>query len=133
TLYYLDKLIHDAKIQPMYCQIELHPFLQQELFISYCKDHNIQVMGYGLFAKGCVFKNDKLNELALKNHTTVANLVLSWGLSKGVIPLVKSKEPSRIETNFCDNFEISAELFSDIRKLNDGIRVYRDPENNPYV
>lgn len=133
TLYYLDKLLKDAKIPPTYVQIELHPFLQQDIFISYCKEHNIEVIGYGLFAKGCVFKNDTLKELALKNNTTVANLVLSWGIKKGVIPLVKSKDPERIKTNYIDNFEISAELFSDIRNLNDGIRVYRDPENNPYV
>lgn len=69
----------------------------------------------------------------MKNNTTVANLVLSWAQMQGVIPLVKSKNEERIRSNFLNNIEISAELLSDIRTLNDGIRVYRDPENNPYV
>ncbi len=69
----------------------------------------------------------------MKNNTTVANLVLSWAQMQGVIPLVKSKNEERIKSNFLNNIEISAELLSDIRILNDGIRVYRDPENNPYV
>ena len=133
TLFYLDKLMKDAKIPPMFCQIELHPFLQQEIFIEYCQQHKIKVIGYGLFAKGHVFQNDKLQQLAMKNNTTVANLVLSWAQMQGVIPLVKSKNEERIKSNFLNNIEISAELLSDIRILNDGIRVYRDPENNPYV
>ncbi len=133
TLYYLDKLLKDAKIPPMFCQIEVHPFLQQEVFIEYCRANHIEVIGYGLFAKGLVFENETLKALAQKHHTTVANLILSWALKKGIIPLVKSKSVNRIKTNFTDNFEMSAELFSDIRNLNDGLRVYRDPENNPYV
>ena len=108
-------------------------FLQQEIFIEYCQQHKIKVIGYGLFAKGHVFQNDKLQQLAMKNNTTVANLVLSWAQMQGVIPLVKSKNEERIKSNFLNNIEISAELLSDIRILNDGIRVYRDPENNPYV
>lgn len=133
TLYYLDKLLHDAKIPPMFCQIEFHPFLQQEVFLEYCRQHQIQVIGYGLMAKGQVFQNENLKQLALKYNTTVANLVLSWAQKQGVIPLVKSKNKERIEANFLNNFEVSSELLSDIRTLNDGIRVYRDPENNPYV
>ncbi|MDE7263719.1 MAG: aldo/keto reductase [Anaeroplasmataceae bacterium] len=133
TLYYLDKLLKDAKTAPMYCQIEFHPFLQQELFLEYCKSNNIKVIGYGLFAKGLVFKNEALKKLAEVNQTTIANLVLSFGISKGVIPLVKSKDPVRVQANYCNNFELSAELLLEMQNLNDGVRVYRDPENNPYV
>ncbi|MDE5715697.1 MAG: aldo/keto reductase [Anaeroplasmataceae bacterium] len=133
SLFYLDKLLKDAEISPMYCQLEIHPFLQQDLFLEYCQAHQIKVIGYGLFAKGLVFKNEKLKNLAQTANTTIANYVLSWGMSKGVIPLVKSKNPERIKSNFYDNFELSSEQMLDIEKLNDGLRVYRDPENNPYV
>lgn len=133
SLYYLDKLLQDAKIPPMYCQIEFHPFLQQDIFLTYCRKHHIQVIGYGLFAKGKVFQDERLKQLALQNNTTIANLVISWAQTQGVIPLIKSKTKTRIETNFLNNFKLTAELLSDIRTLNDGMRVYRDPENNPYV
>lgn len=133
TLYYLDRLLKDAKIPPKFCQMEFHPFLQQDVFLDYCNTHHIQVIGYGLFAKGKVFENEGLRILAEENHTTIANLVLSWGIRKGVIPLVKSKDSKRIQSNFSENFVLTQKFMSEIEKLNDGIRVYRDPANNPYV
>ncbi len=133
TLYYLDRLLKDAKIPPMFCQIELHPFLQQKIFLEYCKNHHIVVMGYGLFAKGLVFKNEELNNLAEKMQLPVANMVLSWAMSCSIIPLVKSIHLERIESNFKDNRNLLDVEIEEIKKMNDGVRVYRDPENNPYV
>lgn len=133
SLYYLDRLMKDSLIKPMLCQIECHPFLQQDLFIDYCRKNNIQVISYGMFAKGLVFKNDVLNRLAEENHTTVANLIISWGQKRSLIPLSKSAHPDRIAANLKDNFVMSDILLKEIEELNDGIRVYRDPENNPYV
>ncbi len=133
TLYYLDRLVKDAKISPMFCQIEFHPFLQQTLFLEYCRNHKITVIGFGLFAKGLVFQNDTLKKLADFTESSVANLVLSWGMKCGVLPLVKSVHPQRIQDNYEKNFDVSTMLMEELTKLNDGLRVYRDPENNPYV
>lgn len=133
SLFYLDKLMNDAIVKPMLCQIECHPFLQQDIFIDYCNKNKIQVVSYGMFAKDLVFKNDNLNQLAKENQTTVANLIISWGQKRSLITLSKSAHPDRILANLKNNFVMSDELLDKIKKLNDGIRVYRDPENNPYV
>lgn len=133
SLYYLDRLMRDSEIKPMLCQIECHPFLQQDIFIGYCREHNIQVISYGMFAKGMVFKNEVLRKLACSNGTTVANLIISWGMKRGLVPLSKSAHTDRIISNLEDNFIMSDSLMREIEELNDGIRVYRDPENNPYV
>ena len=133
SLYYLDKLINDAEIKPMITQFECHPYLQQDIVIDYCNKNRIIPIGYGLFAKGMVFKDEKLIELAKENKTTVANLVLSWGIKHGIVPLFKSETKDRINANYRNNFEMNENLYAKIKELNDGIRVYRDPENNPYV
>lgn len=133
TLYFLDKLMREARIKPMVCQIECHPFLQQDIFIEYCQKNNICVMSYGMFAKGLVFKNECLKDIALKNNISVANLVLSWGLTRNLVVLSKSAHQERIVSNFEKNRELTKILCKKIGELNDGLRVYRDPENNPYV
>lgn len=133
SLYYLDRLIKDSEIKPMLCQIECHPFLQQDIFIDYCCKNEIQIISYGMFAKGLVFKNDALQKLAEDNETTIANLIISWGLKRSLIVLSKSAHPDRIISNLKNNFIMSDSLMREIEELNDGIRVYRDPENNPYV
>ncbi len=133
TLYYLDMLIKDSKIKPMLCQIECHPFLQQELFIEYCHKRDIQVVSYGMFAKGMVFQNKILQKLSEEYKTSIANLIISWGRKRSLITLSKSAHPDRIISNLKNNFIMSEDLLKKMTELNDGIRVYRDPENNPYI
>lgn len=133
TLYYLDRLMKDAIIKPMISQMECHPFLQQDVFIQYCKKNQITFMGYGLFAKGLVFRNEDLQNLAQKEETTIANLLISWSMSRGVITLVKSENKMRIMSNFTNNISISEDLKLNLKELNDGLKIYRDPENNPFV
>lgn len=133
TLFYLDRLLKECEIKPMLCQIECHPFLQQNIFIDYCFENDIKVISYGMFAKGLVFKNERLELLAKENKTSVANLILSWGQTRGLITLSKSSTARRIEANFKNNFILKNELLDEINELNDGLRVYRDPENNPYA
>ena len=79
------------------------------------------------------YGDDEVWEEKLGAIESSAALIIAKINKLGVIPLVKSKNEERIKSNFLNNIEISAELLSDIRILNDGIRVYRDPENNPYV
>ncbi len=133
SLYYLNRLLQEAEIPPMLCQAEHHPFLQQEILVEYCRKNKIVFVGYGLLAKGHVFENQKLQQLAMEYHTTIANLLISWGLNKDIIVLVKSQNARRIKENFHNNFKITEELADEINQLNEGLRFYRDPENNPYV
>lgn len=133
TLYYLDRLLKDCRVKPQIIQIELHPFLQQEVLREYCDVNDIQVMSYGPFAKQHVFTNALLNDLALKYNRSIGSIVIKWGLQSNFIMIPKTTHFERLKSNFDISFTISEEDMQKINSLNDGLRFYRDPENNPYT
>lgn len=133
SLYYLDRLIKDARVMPMLIQVELHPFLQQDILLQYCKEKDIKVMAYGPFAKLKVFENEELKKLSIKYNKPIASLILKWGEQKDLVMLSKTTHIERMKTNFDLDFNLSDDDMQTIKNINDGLRVYRDPENNPYT
>ena len=133
TLYYLDRLMKDTSVKPMVFQFEFSPYLQQDITIEYCKEHNIVYEFYGMFSKGAVFKDERLKMLAEKYNTTISSLVISLGLDKGAVTLSKSIHKERIADNYNKCFNLQEELRNELYSMNDGVRHYRDPENNPYA
>lgn len=108
--HHLDALLETAVIMPMVDQIELHPGLNQDETVVYCKDHDILIEAWGPFSQGRLFKTTELYKLAAKYKRTVAQICLRWHLQRGFLPLPKSVTPSRIEENTqLFDFELSQE------------------------
>lgn len=97
--HHLNALMETAVVLPMVDQIEIHPGLNQNDTISFCKDHDIVVEAWGPLSQGKLFKLTELDDLAARYHKTVAQVCLRWHLQRGVIPLPKSVHPSRIVEN----------------------------------
>lgn len=97
--HHLSALMETATILPMVDQIEIHPGLNQNDTITFCKDHDIIVEAWGPLSQGKLFKLTELDDLAARYHKTVAQVCLRWHLQRGVIPLPKSVHPSRIAEN----------------------------------
>lgn len=97
--HHLDVLIDEAEVVPAANQIELHPGMNQDETLAYCRARNILVEAWGPFAHGNLFKTDGLDELAKKHHKTVAQVCLRWHLQRGILPLPKSTTPERIREN----------------------------------
>ena len=97
--HHLDALLEEAEIVPMVNQIELHPGMNQEETVAYCREHDILVEAWGPFSQGRLFKTDLLNKLSEKYNKSVAQICLRWHLQKGFLPLPKSVTPSRIVEN----------------------------------
>lgn len=96
---HLKPLMDKALILPMVNQIEIHPGLNQEDAVEFCKEHNIVVEAWGPFSQGEIFKTPVLNEIAEKYSKTVAQVCLRWHLQREILPLPKSVTPSRIIEN----------------------------------
>lgn len=115
---HLDSLLQEAVILPMVDQIEIHPGLNQDPTVSYCKEHDIQVEAWGPLAQGALFRSDVLDNLAAKYNKTVAQISLRWILQRGIIPLPKSVTPSRIRENAeIFDFELSPDDMEYISEL----------------
>jgi alcohol dehydrogenase (NADP+) len=92
-------------------QVEVHPFLQQDELIDFCKSEDIMVTAYaplGSFDRPAIMKmenepilikNPLVLAIAEKHNITPAGVLLAWGLSRGICLIPKSTTPSRIEEN----------------------------------
>lgn len=134
--HHLNDLLETAKIKPMVNQVELHPGLTQVPIKAYLDDLNIAIESYGPFMKGGVFDgiwHDGLKPIADKYQASIPQIIIAWGLARGIIMIPKSVTPSRIEENFKGQFiQLTPEEVENINGLNRGKRVYTDPDNSPW-
>jgi diketogulonate reductase-like aldo/keto reductase len=109
----LKDILPEAKEIPISCnQIEVHPWLPQNELIAFGNAHGILSTCYSPFAgqkEDCatLLKDETIIKLANKNGMDVGQLLQSWAVGRGTVPLGKSSNPSRIKSNL------------DIRKLSD--------------
>ena len=132
----LEDLFETATILPMVNQVELHPGLSQVPLKAYLDRKNIMIESYGPFMKGGVFEGiwgEALSKIAHKHQKTIAQIVIAWGLARGILMIPKSVTKERIEENFhAKDIILDAEDMDIINGLNRGKRVYTDPDNSPW-
>ncbi|XP_041983687.1 uncharacterized protein LOC121736511 [Aricia agestis] len=106
----ISRILNNSLEKPAVLQVELNLNLQQPALLSYCRSHNITVMGYTPF--GALFRHKaradappprvddpQLVAVAQKYHKTVPQLVLRYLVELGVVPIPKSVTKRRIEEN----------------------------------
>ncbi|MHB9056121.1 MAG: aldo/keto reductase [Paludibacteraceae bacterium] len=100
-------LIANSTISPEVLQVEIHPYLQQNELINFCKVNNILVTAYSplgsrhLIQSGdTITKNPVIVEIARRHNCPAAQIILAWGMQRGTIVIPKSVNASRIKENF---------------------------------
>ncbi|MGL4867831.1 MAG: aldo/keto reductase, partial [Cetobacterium sp.] len=125
--HHLQYIIENFEIVPAVNQIELHPHLQQVELREFCKKHEILVEAWSPLMQGAL-SHEGLLKVAEKNNATVAQVILTWHLQNGLLPLPKSVTPSRIEENFKLDFTLDSEDMAYINSLNKDERLGPDPD-----
>lgn len=122
----LDALCREATIQPAMNQIELHPYLQQESMINFCRQRGILVTAYSPLGSGdrptgmkkgnepTLLDNPLIQCIAVKHGITPAQVLLAWGLTRKTVVIPKSVNPERLRQNFA-----AADLVLDIQDMVD--------------
>ncbi len=135
-IHMIEDLMTHANILPMVNQVELHPGLSQVPLKAYLDKKGIAIESYGPFMKGGIFEGryaDVLAPIANRHHASIAQIVIAWGLARGIIMIPKSVTPKRIKENYdAQNIKLSKEEVNMIDDLNRGNRVYTDPDNSPW-
>ncbi|KAJ3566530.1 hypothetical protein NP233_g6947 [Leucocoprinus birnbaumii] len=99
---------------PVVDQVELHPLDQQRPIVEWCKKHNIVVEAYCPLIRGG-FDIPVLQELSRKYDKQPAQILVRWSLQRGFVPLPKSSNAGRIQSNAdVYSFDLSP---ADVRKL----------------
>jgi len=95
---HLEEIVEAGLELPTVNQVELHPFCQQRPIVEYCQAKGIMVEAYCPLVRGA-FSNPVLQRIVKKTGRTPAQVLVRWSLQKGLVPLPKSSNPTRIAEN----------------------------------
>lgn len=100
-------------------QVEFHPFIKQNTLQTFLNNHHILLEAYSPLARGDVFDNDVIKEIADKHNVTPAQISLAWILSdKDRVAIPKTSNPDHLQGNLdAIDVELSAEELEQIGKL----------------
>ena len=97
---HLEALLDSAEIKPAVNQIEFHPGYWQPETTQYCKEKGIVLQAWSPLARGRIFGNEILIEIANRHQKTVSQIALRWIVQQGVIPIPKAASKERMNENF---------------------------------
>lgn len=101
----LQEILPHENDVPISCnQVEVHPWLPQTELIEFAKKHQILITCYSPFAGqkkdgATLLKDEHVLKLAEKNKMDVGQMLQSWAVQRGTVPLGKSATAARIKSN----------------------------------
>jgi methylglyoxal/glyoxal reductase len=129
TIQHLEDLMENSEIKPMVNQVEYHPRFTQTELHDFCKQQGIQLEAWSPLMKGELLTEPTLVELANKYNKTPAQIIIRWDLQSGVVTIPKTANPERMAENAnVFDFALSEEEMDHIHALNEGKRMYEDPD-----
>ena len=125
------RLIAMAKNKPEMNQVEMHPYLQQNELFQFCQSEGIYLTAYSPLGRNLPIKNKPglTNEpiiinLAKKYNCTPAQIIIAWGVQRGIMIIPKSVHPERIKENIKSlDINISPEDMTQIATLDSHTRM----------
>ena len=123
------ELLAAARVKPAVNQIEIHPRLPQNDLVAYCQSQGVTVTAYSPLARGGgLFDNETVAGIAGKHAVTPAQVVLRWGLERGVVVIPKSVTASRIAANAdVFGFALDDDDMAAMTQLDDGVTTSTSP------
>lgn len=115
-------------------QVEFHPFIKQNTLQTFLNNHHILLEAYSPLARGDVFDNETIKEIADKHGVTPAQISLAWILSnKNRVAIPKTSNPDHLQGNLdAMNVQLSTEELEKIGSLarSDGRKI-KHPDYSP--
>jgi 2,5-diketo-D-gluconate reductase B len=102
-------------------QIEYHPYLSQDKVLAACRKHGLIATAYCPFARGRLFDDPVLGEVAKEKGKTVAQVVMRWLIQQpGIAAVPRATDPKRIAQNIdIFDFALSEDEMEKIGALGD--------------
>jgi 2,5-diketo-D-gluconate reductase B len=100
-------------------QAEYHPYLDQTKVLDYCRRHGMIFTAYCPLARGRLFQDPVLADIARAKGKTIAQVVLRWIVQQGnIAPIPRSSNPERIAQNLdVFNFTLTGDEMKRIHGL----------------
>lgn len=130
--HHLRELLANCNEVPSVNQVELSPFLQQREVRELCETHGIVVEAYSPLTKGVRLAHPVVVRIAGELGRTPAQVLLRWGIQKGLVVLPKSTRPARLEENLAAlDFALRDEDMVALDALDEGLVTGWDPRKAP--
>jgi 2,5-diketo-D-gluconate reductase B len=115
----VEKAIRACPEQLCTLQAEYHPYLDQSKVLAACRRLGLVFTAYCPLARGRVFSDAVLGEIAEKKERTLAQIVLRWLMQQGNIAAIpRSAKPKHMaESLKVFDFELTADEMSRISAL----------------
>jgi 2,5-diketo-D-gluconate reductase A len=119
---------------PSVNQIEVHPYLTNEVARAFNTEHGIFTEAWSPIAQGAVLTDPVITGIADRVGRTPAQVTLRWHIQRGDIVFPKSVTRSRVEENFAlFDFELTNDDIAAITGLNRDERTGPDPDTFNWV
>lgn len=108
----LQLLMDQGGQAPEVNQLELHPYLQQWPMLEFCQQHHILLTGYAPLGSAgrpehlkpadepILLQDPTILPIAARHGVTPAQVLIQWGIARGVSVIPKSVRPERLAENF---------------------------------
>ena len=99
-------------------QAEFHPYLDQTKLLTAVRRHGLAFVAYCPLARGRLFGDAVLSEIAITRGRSIAQVALRWLIQQNVAAIPFSSKPKRIADNFnVFDFELSGDEMARISAL----------------
>lgn len=133
----IEEVLGFARIKPTVLQCESHPYLTQTQLINFAKEKGIVFQSYAPIGapdrdasskkadEPIPLQDPVVHAIAKKYGKTPGQVLLRFHVDRGLVVLVKSLNPSRIEENAAIfDFKLSEEDVKQLEALNKNYRFY---------
>ncbi|ELY42496.1 aldo/keto reductase [Natronorubrum sulfidifaciens] len=96
----LEEAIETCDVPILANQVELHPMLPQEELQETCEQHDVELVAYSPLARGQVFDQPVMQEIAAKHDASEAQVSLAWLREKGITAIPKATSEAHIRDNW---------------------------------
>lgn len=141
TIPKINLLLEDCQIKPAVNEMELHPHFQQQAFVDYLVQHEIQPIGFCPIGSPKRPDRDKTEtdtvdiedpvvvRIAKRLGVHPAVVCLKWAVQRGVVPIPFSVTPSKIESNLqcgmSDQFVLTDEEMAEMATIDKNCRLIK--------
>ncbi|GAB3605874.1 aldo/keto reductase [Conyzicola nivalis] len=131
---HLQRLFDETETVPSVNQIEVHPYLTNEVARAFNTEHGIATEAWSPIAKGNVLTDPVVTAIADRVGRSAAQVTLRWHIQRGDIVFPKSVTRSRVEENLAlFDFELTDDDIAAIAKLNRDERTGPDPDTFNWI
>lgn len=98
-------------------QIELSPFLKRPIVCEYMKQNNILISAHSSLAKGEMFNNITIQNIANKYNKTPAQIMLKWAINNNYHIMPRSSNNNHIIDNYNLDFKLNENDMEEINNI----------------